>query len=424
MEPNRKNLYDVEAERAFVGCLVAGEGEAFDTCPAAFEHFSDGLARAVFAEASALRQSGAPVAVETVIQRMSDRMEALGGSHQVREACHSPAPSQAEHFFGIIDSKLILRRGVSLARWAEGEALVSENSAEFASELRRRASEIEPQSEDGNMLGPALDSFEAKIRRIESGAPDSGVKTIVPAWNRIFGGILEGQLYGIAGRPGMGKTALMEMLISGLICEHHPVCVFERDMSPQKLVERMACRIVRVPYWKLARNLVGTEDRGKLREAIAMLREMPLIIHNPTGLTPERMCAIARRDIRTKGVRAVFLDHIQTFGTGRDMREKLTSASLTIRDCVTTTGIPFIVLAHINRNGAKGRPAPEDVKEFDQLYGDADGMLMLWSEQDKAELPEGQLLEVKFYGAKNRDGAVSEDTMLFDGQHMRFVEKQ
>jgi len=69
------------------------------------------------------------------------------------------------------------------------------------------------------------------------------------------------------------------------------------------------------------------------------------------------------------------------------------------------------------------RPEPEHIKEFDQIYGDCDGMGILWSKADPAELTDGELLPVNFYTAKNRDGGKGEDEILFDGKQMKFRKK-
>ncbi len=418
------NLQDIESERAFVGCLVAGDGEAFETCPASAEHFLDPVAAAIFRAAVDLRAEQSPVSGPTVLHRLGlKRIEELGGASLVRETCNFPSPSQAEYFFQAIDGKLTLRRGHTLGRWAVAEAEGTNDPAGYALELRQKSVGVEAMSECANGLQTALEAFEGKLRRIESGKPEHGLQTRLSAWNKLFGGVLDGQMYGVAGRPGTGKTALMEQLVCDFLAAEMPVSVFERDMSPQKLVERMACRLVKVPYWALARGIIGAPEVVSLRRGIDVLGAMPLIIHNPENLTPERMCSIARRDIRLHGSRCIFLDHIQTFGTGRDIREKLTSASLQIRDMVNTTGIPAVILAHINRAGSKGRPTPEDIKEFDQLLGDVDAMLMLWSVKDRADLAAGELLEVNFYASKNRDAGVMEDVMLFKGDTMEFVTK-
>ncbi len=407
----------------FIGCLVAGEGEALDNCPATDDHFFRQDTRAVFIVSRDLHSAGSPVSVGSVMQRLGPkRMDELGGIHHVREICNSPLPDHAPHYFEILDGKLMLRRALSIGRWMEAEAESTDDPAGFAAEVRRRVSGIEPQAEDASILKTSLKALEGKLDRMAQGKRQNGLASTVGAWNRLFGGLLDGQLYGIAARPGKGKTALMEILMTDYMFAGHAVCCFERDMSPQKLVERMACRLAGVPYWVLARELVSTPQAQKLRAMAKEMESFPLHLHNPAGLTPERMCAIARKDIRQHGCRAVFLDHIQTFGSGEDLREKLTSASILIRENTTTTGVSHFVLAHINRKGAKGRPTPEDIKEFDQLHGDADGMLLLWSEKEDADMEDGEMPRLMFYAAKNRDGAVAEDKMLFEGQHMKFLE--
>jgi replicative DNA helicase len=132
------------------------------------------------------------------------------------------------------------------------------------------------------------------------------------------------------------------------------------------------------------------------------------------------MSAIVRRDHRTKGTRAVFLDHIQVLSVGKDIREGLTRASIAIRQTVTETNIPHVVLAHINREGSKGRPTAENIKEFDQLHGDCDGMAILWTDADKTKIEPGEMLPMKVFFAKNRNGPTGEDSLLFDGSLMAF----
>ena len=79
-----------------------------------------------------------------------------------------------------------------------------------------------------------------------------------------------------------------------------------------------------------------------------------------------------------------------------------------------------MVLIHVNRNAAAGRPRGEDVKEFDQLLGDVDALAMLWSEVKREDLQPGEPLPVKFFAPKNRNGAVAEEEMMFEGELMQF----
>lgn len=419
-----QNLRCEMSERAFVGCVIASQATALDGCPATEEHFFDPVARMAFTAAIDLYRAGAPVNKRTVLQKVgSERIEILGGAHIISDVCSYPSPGQAAYFFGILEGKLALRRAYDVARWAESEVKTTDDPQSFVNGFRSRIETLEAASEGENCLPLVLDEIEKKIARMEAGEVSTGFMSPIPAWNKAFGGIMDGQLYGLAGRPGTGKTAMMEMMIQEYLKKEIPVCVFEKDMSPQKLIERCVCRATQVPFWRFARGFLPDVQLRNLRLGVEYFRGAPLYLYNPRGLTAEKFCAISRRDIRTRGVKAVFLDHVQALRVGKDLREGLTQASLAIRANVTETNIPHIILAHINRNGAKGRPAPEDIKEFDQLYGDADGMVLLWSEQSRADVEPGKGIPVTFYAAKNRDGAVMEEEMNFNGEMLTFEAK-
>lgn len=415
------NLFCSASERAFVGCVVSGHGAALDTYAATDEHFSDPAARQVFSLAKRLYVAGSPVNRTTVMRTfVGDGPERVA---QIADLCFYPSPSQAGHFFDLINDKLTLRNAHETMKWGQSEIQSTQEPKEFCAELQVRLASLDTNSTSENVLAAVCAQSEDKINRMERGEIVRGIPTKISAWDNNFGGILPGQFYAIAGRPATGKTALLEMLIQQCLETENPVSVFEKDMSPQKLVERMACRLTGVQYWRFARGTMHDWELRNVRKGIECLKGLPFYLYNPTGLTADRLCQIARRDIRVHGVKAVFLDHIQALKVGKDLREGLTQASLTIRANVTETNTPHIVLAHINRNGSKGRPGPEDIKEFDQLFGDCDGIQILWSEQNRAEMAKDELMTTKFYSAKNREGGPTEDEMLFDGTTMTFKEK-
>ncbi len=365
--------------------------------------------------------AGSPVNRRTVMAKLGQGMEEIGGVHMVSDVCSYPSPSQAGHFFGVIDGKLTLRRAYDVAKWMEGEAKTTDDPRSFVNRIHNRTEALEAASDGENVLPSVLDAIEEKLGRMERGEVAASFQTPLPAWNRAFGGIMDGCLYALAGRPGCGKTAMMEQIIQGYLEKEIPVSVFEKDMSPQKLIERCVCRAVRVPFWRFNRNQLLDHHAKDIRMGVKVFRDSPLYLYNPKGLTADKMCAIARMDIRTKGVKAIFLDHIQALRVGRDLREGLTAASLTIRANTTDTGIPHFVLAHINRDGGKGgRPKADHIKEFDQLFGDCDAMGLLWSETDRTDFLPGERIPMNLYVAKNRDGALLEEKLLLDGEMLTF----
>lgn len=409
-------------ERSFLGCLVQSRGEVLDAYRLEPEAFYDWAFRSVYKAILALHGAKKEIALEAVISEMGESAFKLG-LESIYDICFYPSPSMARQFFNAINEKYSLRKAEALAQEIIAEITPMTDANEFCQRIAVEAAKLLPNTACENQLGLACDQLDKRLDALERGEKIMGFKAPLECWNDVFGGICDGNLYAIASRPGAGKTALMEQMITSYLMCEEPVLVFEKDMSPSMLIERMACRLARVPFWKLSKGLVSGYDISEVRRFNVALRKTPFYLFNPSGLTAERMGAIAKREIRTHSVKAVFLDHIQVLSVGKDLREGLTQASIAIRQTTTETGVPHIILAHINRNGSKGRPTPEDIKEFDQLFGDCDGMALLWTDADKTKLKAGEMLPMNVYFAKNRNGPVVEEGVLFDGGLMRFVNK-
>lgn len=402
---------------------MSSNGEALDALEITAEHFLDPLSAVLAGTAIELHREGRPIDPFTILQRAEGKILEISNVHEASEVCRHASPKLAKFYFDAVNDKLTRRRAYSLTQWAVGTIEQTEDINAFCADLCSRAGALDSRTECENVMEHALDEMGARLTRFEKGEKIVGHTTPFEVWNKAFGGIAQGNLYALAARPGMGKTAMMEQMVYSLSGDGKPVLIFEKDMSPQFLVERIACRVCKVPFWKYMRGMVDHIDIAQLRETIDEIRELPIYLYNPTNLTAEKLSAIARREARTHGIQAIFLDHIQVLSVGKELREGLTRASIILRTLVNETGVPLVALAHINRAGAKGRPSTEDIKEFDQLHGDCDGMAILWTEESRATKPAGEFLPMKFFAAKNRNGPVAEAGILFDGNLMRFVDQ-
>lgn len=343
------------------------------------------------------------------------------GVHHIMDFCHYPTKEMAATFYEMLMQKSALRRAYLTGEWMKRESMDCKDAPRFCEEAAKRVLDLRTDQITENVLEASVGQAYERLGRMDRGEKPKIRMTPIEAWNKLFGGIGDGRFYGIASRPGLGKTAMMEQMITRYLSQNEAVAVFEKDMSPQMLVERIACREANVPYWRYDREILNERERKDVRIMLSALDPSKLLLFNPAGLTAEKMCSIVRREIRAKGVRAVFLDHIQVLRfPGRDLREGLTQSSLTIRQNVTETGVSHIVLAHINRDGAKGRPQPENIKEFDQFFGDVDALALLWSEVEAAENT-GEERAMKLYAAKNRGGAVVEENLKFNGPLLKFT---
>lgn len=276
-----------------------------------------------------------------------------------------------------------------------------------------------------NVTAKAMESLKDAIDKRKKGERVLGIKTGIGPWDKALGGLIKSRFYVIAARPGMGKTAMIEQIIEGMMLQDKSCLVFSQDMDADMLVSRMACRSAGICYKDYETGRCDAKALFKLDAAVQglMTRIDKLIIYSPSSLTASAMRAIVRKEKRMNRVEAVFLDHVQCLEVGTakdDIRLSLTLQSREIARSVKDTGIPHVVLAQLNREGCKGRPSPTNIKEFDALHADCDAMVLLWSEDDPSDIEPGKCLRVKFTMGKNRYGPRFEDELDFYGPMMRF----
>lgn len=403
-----------------VAAVISTHGACLDEFPLTEDFFFSLKHRLVFAAADRLRKAGKDINEFSLKAELGEPAIQQMGEGSFYRMCTSVPSVAIPSAYQTLCEKLTLRRAQELGRWMVAEAQETPDVGQFCANAAHRASELEVAAQTDNVLIPAVAQALEKIARMERGDKPKRRMTPIPAWNKVFGGIADERYYAIASRPGLGKTAMMEQMLTEYLRLDETVVVFEKDMSPQMLVERIACREAKVPFWRYERETLEVHERNKVKLMLSGLDPDRLKLFNPVGLTAEKLCAIARREIRQHKARAIFLDHIQCLRwPGRDLREGLTSSSLALRNNVTETGVSHIVLAHINREGAKGRPQPENIKEFDQLFGDVDALALLWSEVEAQDAKDER--PMKLFAAKNRGGAVVEEDLTYNGPLLTFT---
>lgn len=423
-------IEDHEAEATMISA-IATTPTLLDEYPLTEEFFTAFECKSVFTVMSHINRNGGVISVHSVAMQLgAGNVQAIGGLHKIEKLMEYVHDSVAGVAYERLSNSLMLRRVRSVVGYANA-ALNAPKTTEEVSELVvnlvKKAEAVDVDSDCENMLFTASKSILDRLERMDKGEHEFGFKTTVRGWNDSFGGLFNGAFYAIAGRPGTGKTALMEQFLMDYIMDGRPVAVFERDMSPTKLVERLACRMSGVPHWRFYRGFVNKDETQRIRYALHNLTDGShkgtLKVFSPSGLTAREFCAVSRREIRASGVECVFLDHLGALNVGRgkdDRHAGLVSASIEIRNHVTDTDVPHVVLVHLNREGASGKPRPENIKECDQLYGDVDGMLILWNEGEASK--EGKR-KVNFFAAKNREGGETDDSMWFDGPAMKFTDE-
>lgn len=268
-----------------------------------------------------------------------------------------------------------------------------------------------------------LNQLEARIDQRQDGKIKLGMPTGVPSWDKALAGIFPGEMTIIGARPGVGKTSMIETAMQMQIeCGKHVAC-FQQDMAAVVMLERIACRMANVVYETYSIGKATSGDYHAIRDRLRVLRKMSKRFHiyNEAKLTANVLCSIVRRLKRQVELAVWYLDHFQTLRYEEENRtEGLTNASMTVRDLITTTEIPGMIVAQLNKEAHDSRPNAGQFKYCDQLFSDADRVILLWSNDDPKELRPNQRQEVIFTVDKNRGGGVGDERMHFHRELMTF----
>lgn len=265
----------------------------------------------------------------------------------------------------------------------------------------------------------------AQVKRVaEGGGKPLGIYTGVPAYDSALGGLFPSCMDVIGARPKVGKTSAIETMIDSMLDCEMAVSVFQKDMSVETMIGRMACRRALAVYEDF---IIGTMDAPTLHRVKMEVRRLLklkhlLRIHNPANLTATSLGAIVAKDKDRHGVRGFFLDQFQKLRVDRMNRvDGLTEASIEIRHIIDRTKLPGVIVAQISKEADKeGRPHAGMFKYCDQLFSDADRIILLWSRDDPKGLEVNEHQDVEFTVDANRMGAPSDNRMKFHRELMTF----
>src|SRR5213595_3220653 len=165
---------------------------------------------------------------------------------------------------------------------------------------------------------------DGKLSGIATGLRDLDIK---------MGGLQPSDLIIVAGRPGMGKTALATNIAYNVAKAHRAevqadgtmksinggiVGFFSCEMSAEQLATRIIAERTGIPSSTIRRGGITENDFEKIRDYSIELQSLPFYVDETGGLSISQLTARARRLKRQKGLDLLVIDYIQLLqGTGR-----------------------------------------------------------------------------------------------------------
>ncbi|HEX6784472.1 MAG TPA: replicative DNA helicase [Sphingomicrobium sp.] len=405
---------NVEAEAALLGALMIDNRLVEDIqLKLRPEHFFEPLHARIYEAILRLTDSNRvanPVTLKPLFDSDEGMKEVGGPAYLAQLTGSGAAVIGARDFAGQIYDLALLRALVGVGRGlVEGALDTSEDVAPLA-QIERAESELYRVAEEGGAEGKAKSFAEASRMAVEmaeralnSGGHLSGITTGLEALNTKMGGLHRSDLIIVAGRPGMGKSALgTNMAVSaakrflrdaedGIAAEKSAgagVALFSLEMSADQLATRILAEESRIISENLRTGRISRDEFRNLARAAAELQTLPLYIDDTPGLTIAALRARARRLKRQKGIGMIVVDYLQLLqGTGRGGAEnrvqEISEISRGLKQLAKELNVPVIALSQLSRQVEQRedkRPQLSDLRESGSIEQDADIVLFIYRE--------------------------------------------
>jgi replicative DNA helicase len=470
--------HNVEAEAALLGALMIDNRIAEDIqLKLRPDHFYEPLHGRIYEQILRLvdrNMIASPVTLRPLFEA-DEEMKELGGPSYLAQLTGSGAAIiGARDFAEQIYDLALLRALVGVGREMVERALDTSEEVEPKGQIEQAESALYRVAEEGGGEG-GVKTFAAATRlavemaekALNTGGGLSGITTGLDAMNAKTGGLHHSDLIIIAGRPGMGKSALatnigfnaarryVRDLEDGIAPEKSAgggVAYFSLEMSADQLATRILAEQSGISSEALRMGKISQQDFRNLARAAADLESLPFYIDDTPGLTIAALRTRARRLKRQKGIGLIIVDYLQLLqGTGRNSNDnrvqEISEISRGLKTLAKELNVPVIAAAQLSRaveQREDKRPQLSDLRESGSIEQDADIVMFIYREDyyvaarqpreaAEAEDPKGYMAFREWQEemdkvsglaevivAKQRHGATGKVRLRFDAKITRF----
>jgi replicative DNA helicase len=409
----RSAPHNLDAEQALLGAILVNN-DAFYRVSDFLEagHFFEDLHRRIYEIASSLIKAGKVATPITLKTFLGD--QDLGGvtasQYLARLAAEATTIINAEDYGRTVYDLAIRRSLIGI-----GEELVNvAYDAPVESSPRDQIEEAETRlyqlAEKGRYDGGFQRFSEALSLAIDMAAAAfkregklSGTATGLADLDRMMGGLQRSDLVILAGRPGMGKTALATNIAFNIARDYRGekqpdgtmktssggiVGFFSLEMSAEQLATRIIAEQSGVPSSAIRRGDIRDDDFYRIADVARDMQTMPLYIDQTGGISIAQLVARARRLKRQRGLDVLVIDYLQLLsGSSKksDNRvQELTEITTNLKALAKELNVPVIALSQLSRqveNREDKRPQLSDLRESGSIEQDADVVLFVYREE-------------------------------------------
>ena len=427
----RQPPYNVEAEKSVIGSILI-DNQTIELIDGIinFEDFYIESHKRIF---KAIIKNYKTTAIDFITLAglfIPEELKTIGGRVYLSELVDDiPSAANILHYAKIVKENSIRRKLLDSAYQITEFAYSSDDLKEVIEKSQKSVMAINVIS-TGETIRSAKEVARTTFEQIETRNKKGGLvglSTGLTDLDEVTGGLHEGDLTIIAGRPGMGKTVLADNIAHFAGMRGNASLIFSIEMPNEALMIRMLSSMTRIENRQLRKGYVNHTDWPKLVDASSRVAGSKIYFDDSPMITPQELRIRARKAKADYNIKLLVLDYIQLMqpsARGRSREQEVSEISSTLKSIARELSISVIGVSQLNRELEKRpdkRPTMSDLRESGAIEQDADTILLIYRDEvyNKAEdNPEKGIAEIGI--GKNRNGQITTIKCVFSDKYQKF----
>jgi len=253
---------------------------------------------------------------------------------------------------------------------------------------------------------------------------NTGIETGLIDLDEMLGGLKKTNLYIVAARPGMGKTALMLTVAMNAAKKGKKVAIFSLEMSRSQVAQRLISQESGIDLHRLMNGKLEEREWPLFTHAVEVVASLPITINDLSSINITDVRHTARKIKEDSGLDLVIVDYIQLADVAKKSENRqldVSEISRGLKYMARELNLPVLAASQLSRKieeRASKKPILSDLRESGSLEQDAYSVMFIHfpSEIDQKM----KYTPADIIVAKHRNGPVGTVSILFHGEITQF----
>lgn len=381
--------------------------------------------------------------------KRQDKLQAVGGIAYLNSLVgYAGASAYIEEYCEVIKAKAVLRRMISTCKEIEKVAFeepedvytsLDEAQAKFFQISQSAASSTWIHIKDilsgakNEQKAPFLKLLQEKQEKFKIHGKEEealeGLPSLFLDFDKMVGGLGRSNLFILAARPAMGKTAFALNVAENVCFKlNMPVGIFSLEMNAEQLVHRLICSQSEVESHKIKQGSLSGHEYQRVVAAVHSMQKGQMVIDDHPGMKISDIRVRARRMKEAHKIELLIIDYLQLISGSNsksnteNRQNEISEISRQLKTLARELNIPIICLSQLSRKVEERpghRPMMSDLRESGSIEQDADCVMFLLRREyyDPYDKP-GQ---AELIVAKNRHGGVGSVNLTYRKEITQFA---